>query len=140
MDLEELMRALRDDGRDHVADLSAYLEAGGSTDALDPEGWPPIRMAIEFERDEFIRALAEQGANLDVTDAAGTPMLLCAFDYEAEGILQGSKLPTEPDFPITKVLIELGANIEGKTSDGRTLWDYARSRGLSERLAEFLEE
>lgn len=89
MNLDSLMIALRDDDRDHVADLDGYLDAGGSPDALDPEGWSLLRMAIEFERDEFVRALAQRGADLDATDASGTPMLLCAFDYEAEGLPTG---------------------------------------------------
>ncbi|CAN5755027.1 hypothetical protein BH23PLA1_BH23PLA1_22020 [soil metagenome] len=128
MTAEELGRAIFE-GRGTQA-LPAYLAAGGSVDAVDPNSrMPMLHLACEHQDLEMIRALVEAGADLNLRDAFGHTPLHIAVDNDTDAVAQAGGDAEDIRYETTILLLQLGADRDIRDNAGRTPRDLAALAG-----------
>jgi ankyrin repeat protein len=132
-------------GEGHIEIVRALLEAGAGADVRkrdDEGGWSPISRACEGKHFDVFRALVEAGGDVNKLDSRGYTALHHASLYGlTEGVrylcvergadVNKSSTATNGNTPLTlasfmgsveaaRVLLEAGADVNKRTSDGRT--------------------
>jgi ankyrin repeat protein len=107
------------------AEMIAFLiSRGASTEAQDKEGWTPLHAAVDGHHATAAEQLLKGGAKVDARAFGGgaTPLIAAAATSGATSV--------------ARVLVEHGANIEARDSDGGTplLWAAFRGNADTARL------
>ena len=116
-----------DDG-DGIAEAAAYLDAGGQIDApiVPMIDQTMLHYAAINRHAALIELLAERGADLDVENAFGMSALHLAVTHEIDAVLLQWQ---EPDFPIARRLVQLGASLDSMDNQGKRPRDVAAIYG-----------
>lgn len=131
------------------------LEKGIDIDKIGYQGLNALHWALQNQNCELIKLLIQFGANLDiVNDADQTALYQAAADNNLEEVqlLLSAGADTETgrtapliiaallhNYEVVKMLLENGANINSKDSDGRTALFYAYVK-MDQELIDFLNE
>jgi hypothetical protein len=94
----------------NTAAVVEYLSAGGDPNAESPEGAHPMNLACDYGDAELAQALLEAGSRVE-GNRDDPPLGWCA--YNGNGA-------------VLRVLIEAGADVNAKGSDGESALDSAR--------------
>jgi hypothetical protein len=116
---------------DGVAEASAFLVAGGKIDAVIVPfiEQTMLHYAAIHRHAQLIEFLARRGAELNVRNAQGMTALHLAITHEINAIMLKKQ---DPDFPIARQLIELGALPDIEDDNGRT------PRGVAELYGQLM--
>ncbi|MBY6243231.1 ankyrin repeat domain-containing protein [Methylosinus sp. Sm6] len=99
--------------------LDEFLAAGGDINFIHPDsGWSLLNLAIEHMNRDFIKALVEKGINLDAP-STNLP-LFHAVDIDIDSAVQQNR---EIIFSNTRLVIELGADLEKKDMNNKSIYD-----------------
>lgn len=133
-------------------------------DPYDEDGNTPLFAAVSYLKPEMIRLLLANGANPTIKNAKGYPLIFKAID-ENKSTMDNSELLrvlvendkntlnasgpggqtpfqyaiAHGDTDLAKILLGLGADINGQDNQGRTALHHAAELGLS-RVVDFLLE
>ena len=105
---DALFAAIR---RGSVADTDRLLKAGASPNIVDADGTPALMAATLFGDTALVKLLLERGADPNRTGAGGTTALMWAV----------------PNVEKVRVLLEHGANVNGRSETDRTAFLVAAS-------------
>lgn len=141
------------------AAVQAALEAGQDVDALAPDGFTPLGLAVFFGHPELARLLLDAGADPSLQAANGqrsgpihaavtrgdlaTLELLLLKGADANAAQQGGLRPIHEaaasgNLSVVALVLLFGADPSAKTDDGKTAADIAREKGNA-RLAELID-
>jgi ankyrin repeat protein len=133
-----------------VGALRAYLARGQDVDALSPDGFTPLGLAVFFRQVDAARLLIDAGANVNAKarNSIGTAPIHAAV---ARGhlellqllLLRGADVnltqqhwlrplheaAASGSLPVVGMLVLFGANAAAVSEDGRTPADFARASG-----------
>lgn len=113
------------------------LSQGINPNYVDRNGWTPLNCAVENEQKEIAELLLKNGADVNFYPAGGWTALHQAVDLSVDGTVQtGGKQGNEP-ISMIKFLLDNGANINIKDSNGSTPVDIAKSYN-SLKIIQFL--
>lgn len=116
-------RALR------LKDVLRYLDAGGDVNRRDQTmNWSLLHFAAEDCNPEIVRLLAARGADMNAGDKDGWTPLHWAVESDIDAAQQEARRARE--LPTVKALIEHGADMTVKATDGSTPRDIAAAYGL----------
>ena len=110
----------------HLDVVTFLIQSGADINALG-RNWNPLHAAIENMEVAIVRYLLEAGADTEYI-CEGMRPLHHAIDIEIDAATQANA-PELPEPLITQILLERGANRNGRDATGRTPLQMARSRG-----------
>jgi ankyrin repeat protein len=116
-------RALR------LKDVQRYLDSGGDVHRRDDKmNWSLLHYAAEDCNPEVVQLLATSGADVNARDKNGWTPLHWAVESDMDAASQEGRRAKE--LPTVKALINHGADIAAKATDGSTPRDIAAAYGL----------
>ncbi len=111
------------------AEVERLIAAGVDIETEDWAGWTPLAWASLRLRDDVIRILAEAGAKINIIARSGknsgTPLMLAARRKNA--------------ISTVRLLLDLGAEVDGADQYGRTALMLAARQGEVENIFLLLE-
>lgn len=116
---EDLVKAAFDGDTNRIQSL---VSGGADVNAVG-DYLNPLHAAIENYQFDAIKLLVSLGADLELECLGATP-LQRAIDCETDSQTQTIE-PENRDTTLTKLLMDLGANINGPNSSGETAWQMA---------------
>lgn len=137
--------------------MEALLNSGADIDAIDRLGSTPLMIAVINEWKEIVTFLVNKGANVNIVDVKGeTSLHFAAYDSDLMELLleAGANIDAADQYGNTvlmaavkkrnpvgvKMLIERGANIELRNSDGKIARDLYKGSGRRRQFDKFVEE
>ena len=122
------------------------LEYGANVNAENHSGATPLHLTAWFNSKETAELLVERGAQIDSKDAAGnTPLHIAIADDSLDAppgvfIPHGSCCSRDGKNVVLNFLVEKGADIRAKNSDGHTPLSIAKSKRASDDTFNFLSQ
>jgi len=122
MRTEELAQAA-DDG--NLTLVKTLFLTGNDIDAMGTN-WSPLHAVIENERVDVIKLLLAKGADIEYVCCGRRP-IPHAIDVKIDAATQ-TNAADYPEPIMIKLLLESGANVQSKNSDGQTALQWAQER------------
>ena len=108
----------------HEAIVKLLLDAGAPVNPAQVEFEPPLSHAAHYNEIRILKLLLKAGANVDGVDPRGVTYLASYGFF---------------DPPITRILLDAGANPNAKDQDGQTAIMHAASYGYAESVRILIE-
>ena len=146
-----LIKAVRNGDRQKVKEL---ISQQVNLNSIDRSGSPALHLAIALCHREIVKLLINAGANLTLQNAEGEhPLFLASDDYELTELLLKKGAPVDRisaqykitaltssnTIPVSKLLLDWGANINHQIDYGLTPLSHAIA-GKNSQLFQFLLE
>ena len=104
-----------------------FLKSGGDPNYTNSDfGTSLLHQACEHGNLDLLELLIKSGANTDFVPGCGYPAIFQALDIDIDGAIQSGG-PIE--LTTAKKLVECGASLDVKYSDGRTPQEYCVGYG-----------
>lgn len=105
---------------------SYYLSGGDIRKLSDSYFGSLLHLAAENSYLELIKWLVSKGVDLETKNSQGWTALLLAVDSDIDESVQDN---TELNLSTVSLLIDLGANVDAKLEDGKSIYTIAKSYG-----------
>lgn len=107
--------------------VKELLEAGAQVNVTTKKGWTPLMYAANDGSADTVKELLEARAQVNVWNVNGwTPLMLAVNSHRT-------------NTPAIALLVQAGANLHARQSDGMTAYDLARTNNLNEENIKQLE-
>lgn len=116
---------------DFIKVVKSYFSNSENLDQLSSSGASLLHLAVENGYLELTHWLVMNGADIESKNSQGWTPLMLAVDSEIDDSLQNS---TDLNFETVKLLIELGADTNAGSLNGKSIFDIAEGYSKSALL------